>query len=70
MAVSARSEASAQLTELVYELLDAHEDTLRLSEDVGETAEWAAHRAYLRDLHRAAHAALARLRPLDLADIG
>jgi hypothetical protein len=59
--MSARRGASAELTELLYELLDAHEDTLRLSDDIGETAQWRAHRAYLRDLRRAGHEALARL---------
>ena len=71
MRMSARTGASAELTELIYELLDAHEDTLRLSDDaIGETAEWCVHRAYLRDLRRTGHEALARLEALDSAGIG
>jgi hypothetical protein len=41
-----------QLTELVYELLDAYGDTERLARDFGADLGWAAHLDYLRDLQR------------------
>ena len=62
----------AQLAELVYELLDAHDDTARLAREqlgvarwAGEAVElrWAAHLDYLRSLQRVARAALARAAP-------
>ena len=61
MRSSVQTEAPAGLTELIYELLDAHEDTLRMSVDLEERSEWRAHRDYLRDLRRVGHEALARL---------
>ncbi len=55
-----------RLTALVYELLDAHDDTARLAEqggaDVGPLAgdlRWDAHLDYLRDLQRVARELLA-----------
>lgn len=52
--------ADDKLTRLVYELLDAHDDTVRLAtEDAGDL-QWAAHLAYLRDLQRVAREQLAR----------
>jgi hypothetical protein len=39
-----------RLTELVYELLDAHEDTARLARDFVGDPRWAAHLEYLRRL--------------------
>jgi hypothetical protein len=47
------------MTELVYELLDAHADTLRLAQPLADDPEWAAHGAYLRDLGRIGREALA-----------
>jgi hypothetical protein len=41
-----------RLTELVYELLDAHEDTSRLAQDLSGDPRWAAHLDYLRRLQR------------------
>jgi hypothetical protein len=41
---------SQQLTLLVYELLDAHDDTARLVVDLAPDVRWEAHLGYLRDL--------------------
>jgi hypothetical protein len=54
----------AQLAELVYELLDAHNDTARLAQEqpteLGDSLRWEAHLDYLRCLQRVARATLAR----------
>ena len=53
--------AQSRLTELVYELLDAHADTAAL---IGEPAlgpDWEAHLDYLRDLQRVGRELLARV---------
>ncbi|MDQ6818946.1 MAG: hypothetical protein M3076_01185 [Actinomycetota bacterium] len=55
------AQASGQLTDLVYELLDAHIDTLRLAQDLDQAPAWEAHLDYLRDLQRVSREALARL---------
>ena len=47
------------VTELVYELLDAHVDTMRLAHDLTGDPAWAAHLDYLRDLQRVSREALA-----------
>src|SRR5206468_10099280 len=49
----------AQLAELVYELLDAHVDTMRLVEDPEAHPGWDAHLDYLRDLQRVGRQVLA-----------
>jgi hypothetical protein len=55
-----------RLTALVYELLDAHDDTARLAAERPPSADpvsdlrWQAHLAYLRDLQRVARGLLAR----------
>ncbi len=49
------------LSDLVYELLDAHCDTICLAGDADESDVWAAHLDYLRDLQRVGREALARL---------
>jgi hypothetical protein len=49
------------LTDLVYELLDAHCDTICLAGDADDGAAWAAHLDYLRDLQRVGREALARV---------
>jgi hypothetical protein len=49
-----------QLTQLVYELLDAHEDTARLVEDMASEAVWALHLDYLRGLQRAGREVLGK----------
>lgn len=48
------------LVALAYELLDAHADTARLTEEDASVAEWQDHLAYLRDLQRVGREALAR----------
>jgi len=48
------------LTSLIYELLDANEDTVRLAGDLPLDAAWLAHLDYLRAVHRIAHAVLAQ----------
>lgn len=45
-------ETPAILVELVYELLDAHDDTARLAQDLGPDVKWAAHLDYLQQLQR------------------
>ena len=54
--------AGGYATELLYELLDAHVDTMRLADDVNLATDpaWAAHLDYLRDLQRVGREALAR----------
>jgi hypothetical protein len=47
------------VTELLYELLDAHVDTMRLARDFDGDPAWAAHLDYLRDLQRVGREALA-----------
>jgi hypothetical protein len=47
------------LTALVYELLDAHGDTMRLADELDAQPTWAAHLEYLRDLQRVGREALA-----------
>jgi hypothetical protein len=46
--------------ELLYELLDAHADTLHLAEPLLGDPRWDAHSAYLRDLQRIGREELAR----------
>jgi NTP pyrophosphatase (non-canonical NTP hydrolase) len=50
----------AELTELVYELLDAHDETAQLAEGLGDIA-WAVHVDYLRALQRTGREILARV---------
>lgn len=52
--------AIEDLGQLVYELLDAHDDTARLAAGLAEDAYWQAHLAYLRDLQRVGRAMLAQ----------
>jgi hypothetical protein len=47
------------VTELLYELLDAHIDTIRLARELDADPAWAAHLDYLRDLQRVGREALA-----------
>jgi hypothetical protein len=49
------------LGSLVYELLDAHGDTMRLAEGLAGDERWAAHLDYLRDLQRVGRERLARV---------
>ena len=50
---------SGYVTELVYELLDAHADTLLLARELDGDPAWAAHLDYLRGLQRIGREALA-----------
>ena len=52
--------ARGYATELVYELLDAHVDTMRMARDLDGDPAWAAHLDYLRDLQRVGREALAQ----------
>jgi len=47
------------VAELLYELLDAHVDTMRLAWQLDADPAWAAHLDYLRDLQRVGREALA-----------
>jgi len=49
----------ARLVELVYELLDAHDDTARLAAPLTDELRWRAHLDYLRNLQRASRELLA-----------
>jgi hypothetical protein len=51
-----------ELTELVYELLDAHWDTVQLAGELERQPHWGQHLDYLRDLQRLAREILARER--------
>lgn len=50
-----------QLNLLLYELLDAHMDTLKLADSPSDRERWAAHLDYLRDLQRVGRETLARI---------
>jgi hypothetical protein len=50
-----------QLQQLVDELLDAHEDTVRLATAPATAVEWQVHLDYLRALQRVAQESLARI---------
>lgn len=54
-------EKSTMLIGLVYELLDAHEDTARITRDQIGDERWAAHLDYLRQLQRVGREMLARM---------
>jgi hypothetical protein len=47
--------------ELVYELLDAHADTVQLAGELGCQPQWAAHLDYLRALQRTGRESLAQM---------
>jgi hypothetical protein len=53
----------SELAKLVYELLDAHDDTANLAAGLGDVA-WLIHLDYLRALQRRGREMLARL-PLE-----
>ena len=55
------SHATGSLTDLVYELLDAHADTARLAGELERLPAWAAHLDYLRDLQRVSRETMAQL---------
>jgi hypothetical protein len=49
----------AELTGLVYELLDAHDDTARMAATLSPDPEWDGHLDYLRHLQRVGRELLA-----------
>lgn len=51
---------SEQLACLIYELLDAHDDTARIAAGMVLDARWQAHLQYLRDLQRVGRELLAK----------
>jgi hypothetical protein len=51
----------AHLSQLVYELLDAHDDTARIAREYDREVFWEAHLDYLRALQRKGREMLARL---------
>ncbi len=53
------AEASATLSQFVYELLDAHDDTMRLAQELTDDLSWDAHLDYLRKLQRVGRELLA-----------
>jgi hypothetical protein len=57
--LSALTTADA-VSELVYELLDAHADTVAMASGWQGDPDWAAHLGYLRDLQRVGREVLAR----------
>jgi hypothetical protein len=50
---------ASHLVELVYELLDAHDDTADLASDLAGDWDWRAHLEYLRALQRRGRETLA-----------
>jgi len=46
---------------LIYELLDAHDDTARMCEQMCDDSRWAAHLEYMRALQRTGREMLARM---------
>ena len=59
--------AFEQLTRLVYELLDAHDDTVRIATGQDLDGRWQAHLSYLCDLQRVARELLAHAAQQDEA---
>ena len=52
-------ETSARLVELVYELMDAHDDTAQLAQGLTSDVQWQAHLDYLQQLQRVGRELLA-----------
>ena len=52
-------ETSARLVELIYELMDAHDDTARLAQALSSDVQWQAHLDYLQQLQRVGRELLA-----------
>jgi len=57
----ANATAHELLSELVYELLDAHVDTMSFAAELERVPGWELHLSYLRDLQRVGREALAAL---------
>jgi hypothetical protein len=51
----------APLERVVYELIDAHQDTIKLATPLRSLPEWEIHCAYLRDLQQTALEAVGRV---------
>jgi hypothetical protein len=60
-AVQGETEVLHQLEDIVYRLLDAHQDTTRLAEGLDWDPEWSEHLDYLRQLQRRTREALSAL---------
>ena len=59
---AAQADAARSQIELIYELLDAHDDTSRLAAVMGEIdRDWEFHLDYLRALQRKGREAVAQL---------
>ncbi len=58
----------SSLTELVYELLDAHADTAELLHEGAIDLRWSAHLEYLRALQRLGRERLALIQPFVFAE--
>lgn len=56
-----RLSAPAPAIVLIYELLDAHDDTARLVAEQARDPDWKAHLDYLRTLQRKGREALAQI---------
>lgn len=56
-----RTQSSPPQIELIYELLDAHDDTIRIVADADLGPTYEAHLQYLRDLQRTGREVLARI---------
>ena len=52
--------ATPALLDVVYELLDAHQDTVRLGAQISTDPQWQAHMSYVRDLQRVGKETVAR----------
>lgn len=52
-------ETSTRLVELIYELMDAHDDTARLAQGLASDVQWQAHLDYLQQLQRVGRELLA-----------
>ena len=55
-----------KLSRLVYELLDAHVDTICMGDELVGGMEWEAHLDYLRGLQRVSREVLASAQPVEM----
>ena len=61
--IGTRAVTAPELLSLVYELLDAHADTVEIGADLSHELRWQAHLEYLRALQRNGREILARWHP-------
>jgi hypothetical protein len=61
--IGTRAVTAAELLSLVYELLDAHADTVEIGAELSQGLRWRVHVDYLRALQRNASEILARWHP-------